>query len=91
MEWTHEEHATYVGEVVSAEMRQKYLAGQREHGGQIWQKPRMVEHAIEEMLDLGVYLVVMRDQLQALAADMDATGQTVWASRVRFILGNEFP
>ncbi len=88
-EWTHEDHAAYIGNTVSKKVQQKYARGQLEHGGQIWQKPRMLGHAIDEVLDLNVYLLVMRDQLRILADDLIDAGQPTFAGRVRAILGDE--
>jgi hypothetical protein len=46
------------------EVRAKYEAGQREHGGNIWTKPGMLRHAKEEVLDLWVYLETLERQLR---------------------------
>ena len=43
----------------------KYRAGQEEHGGRIWEKRGMLEHAIEEAIDQVVYLYTLRAQLKA--------------------------
>jgi hypothetical protein len=66
---------------VSADIRAKYEKGQREHGGNLWMKPRMLENAIEEVLDLAVYLFTMREQIErgvdqrtCLRGDHEQTG-----------------
>lgn len=41
----------------------KYRHGQREHGGDVWKKQGMIDNAIEEVLDLAVYLYTLRDQI----------------------------
>jgi hypothetical protein len=46
------------------QVRAKYAAGQREHGGNIWQKPGMLQHAKEEVLDLWVYLCTLEQQME---------------------------
>lgn len=40
----------------------KYEAGQEQHGGNLWEKPGMLEHAIEEAIDLVIYLYTMLEQ-----------------------------
>jgi hypothetical protein len=46
----------------SAEFRAKYRKGQAEHGGDMLEKPGMLEHAIEEVIDLAAYLYTQRMQ-----------------------------
>lgn len=40
----------------------KYRAGQLEHGGDLWKKPGVLEMAMEEVIDMYVYLHVLRQQ-----------------------------
>lgn len=47
-----------------ADARAKYEAGQGEHGGNLWQKPGMLEAALAEAIDLVIYLYTLREQLQ---------------------------
>ena len=47
---------------LSADLRAKYEAGQQHHGGNLWEKPGMLEQAIEEVLDLAVYLYTLQEQ-----------------------------
>ena len=63
MNEANREHMERIVAQVSADIRAKYEKGQREHGGNLWMKPRMLENAIEEVLDLAVYLYTLRDQL----------------------------
>ena len=58
----HEAHLKGLIERIGKDLDAKYRAGQAEHGGEIWTKPGMLEHAIEEVLDLAVYLYVLREQ-----------------------------
>ena len=44
------------------EVGKKYLKGQQEHGGNLFEKPGMLDMAIEEVLDLAVYLYTLREQ-----------------------------
>jgi phage terminase large subunit GpA-like protein len=43
----------------------KYRAGQREHGGNLWQKP-MVRNIMEESLDLLVYTLTLEQQMEEM-------------------------
>lgn len=61
----HEAHLAQLKAEISADLDAKYRAGQQEHGGNIWEKPGMLEHAIEEVLDLAVYLYTLKGQLAA--------------------------
>lgn len=64
------EQSAHIGRVVSqhtALTNMKYAAGQREHGGNCWEKPGMLEHALAEAADLPVYLWTLREQMSALA------------------------
>ena len=47
---------------VGKDFREKYAAGQEEHGGEMWLKPGMLQHAIGEVLDLLAYLYTLREQ-----------------------------
>lgn len=41
----------------------KYIAGQREHGGDLWKKPGILLMAIEEAVDQLVYLLTLKEQM----------------------------
>lgn len=45
----------------------KYTAGQREHGGNVWLKRGMLREAKAEVLDLWVYLDTLEQQLEERA------------------------
>ena len=53
----------------------KYRKGQLEHGGQLWRKPRMSAKALEEALDLIVYLLTLIEQEKNPAQVSEALGQ----------------
>ncbi len=46
-------------------MRDKYEIGQKEHGGNLWEKDTLflVDQAIDEAIDQVVYLTTLRDKL----------------------------
>ncbi len=62
MDDEHEAHLQRILDRLDADLAAKYEAGQREHGGNLWEKPGMLEHAIEEVLDLAVYLYTLLEQ-----------------------------
>jgi hypothetical protein len=62
MDAAHEAHLTRILSEFNADARAKYEAGQEEHGGNLWEKPGMIEHALAEAIDLVVYLYTLRDQ-----------------------------
>ena len=47
----------------SERIRTKYIAGQAEHGGDLWKKDDILEMAIEEAVDMLVYLLTLKEQL----------------------------
>ena len=66
----HETHLAHLKAEFTADLDAKYRAGQVEHGGNIWEKKGMLAHAIEEAIDLVVYLYTLRDQLQRKGLDV---------------------
>lgn len=62
MDAEHEAHAERILTKFNADLRAKYEAGQIEHGGNLWEKPGMLEHAIEEAIDMVVYLYTLKEQ-----------------------------
>ena len=59
----HDAHCEGIVDRFAADFRTKYRKGQAEHGGKMWLKPGMLDHAIEEAIDLVCYLYTLRDQL----------------------------
>lgn len=62
MDLEHEAHLARILGQFSADAHAKYQAGQREHGGKLWEKPGMLDRAIEEAIDMVVYLYTLREQ-----------------------------
>lgn len=58
----HEAHLARLKARICADVDAKYRQGQDHHGGELWLKPGMLLHAIEEVLDLAVYLYTLREQ-----------------------------
>ena len=59
-------HLREVREAFWLDLDRKYRAGQLEHGGRMWEKSGMLNHAIDEVVDLVVYLYTLRAQLERL-------------------------
>jgi hypothetical protein len=60
----NEAHLARLKSEFSLDLDAKYRAGQIEHGGNMWEKQGMLAHAIEEAIDMVVYLYTLRDQLR---------------------------
>lgn len=60
-----EGHIAGIIERAAWALREKYLRGQDEHGGQLWRQP-CLERAYEEVLDLMIYLDVVREHIRAI-------------------------
>jgi hypothetical protein len=63
-------HLARVLEDHSGLIQRKYKAGQKEHGGNCWEKPGMLAHAMDEAADLPVYLHTLAEQMTALIAKL---------------------
>lgn len=57
-----EKHLQRIKDKFLAEVDKKYRNGQREHGGNLWLKPGMLDMALEEVIDLAVYLYTLKEQ-----------------------------
>jgi hypothetical protein len=55
-------HRERIIQQAGADIRAKYDRGMREHGGQLWRKEGLLDMALEEALDLVVYLYTLREQ-----------------------------
>lgn len=61
---TPAQHREQIVTRLADRFRAKYDKGQVEHGGRLWEKPDMLAHAIDEVLDLVSYLFTLEDQLK---------------------------
>ncbi len=57
-----EAHLKRLKKTIADDFDAKYRAGQHEHGGNLWQKPGLLEAAISEALDELAYLYTLKDQ-----------------------------
>jgi hypothetical protein len=46
------------------QVTEKYVAGQKEHGGDLWRKKGIIKMAKEEVVDMWVYLDTLEQQLK---------------------------
>jgi hypothetical protein len=56
-------HALELAQRFSEQMITKYKLGQEEHGGNLWEKTTLLDNAIDEVVDLAIYLLTLRDQM----------------------------
>ncbi len=62
MDVQSEAHRKRIVDRFTADFNAKYENGQRDHGGLMCEKPGMLQHAIEEALDLVAYLYTLQEQ-----------------------------
>lgn len=62
MSIAHEAHLKRIQVDTEVALESKYRKGQAEHGGQLWNKPRMLDEAKAEAIDLVTYLHVAAEQ-----------------------------
>ena len=62
MDADHVAHVQRILARLNADLTAKYEVGQQEHGGNLWEKPGMLTRAIEEAIDLVVYLYTLQEQ-----------------------------
>ena len=62
-----ERHLERILDASEGLINEKFRRGQSEHGGNIWEKPGMLQHAMEENADQVVYLYTLEGQMSALA------------------------
>lgn len=58
-----EQHLANIKEDFLREVDKKYRAGQKEHGGDLWLKKDLIDKALEEIIDLYVYMITLKDQI----------------------------
>lgn len=64
-----DEHIEDISGAFEDWMEHKYRAGQKEHGGKLWQKTGLLDMAIDEAIDLFIYLYTLKKQLEADSGD----------------------
>lgn len=59
------EHLNKIRESIALRLEQKYTAGQKEHGGNLWDMPEegLLDQAIDEAIDQLTYLYTLQDKM----------------------------
>ncbi len=86
-------HARYIADKARDAIYKKYMSGQEEHGGKLWRKV-VTPHILEEAIDQIVYVLTLRDQLEAAEARLGlAISTRNWdgVEQVHKILANGNP
>lgn len=63
LQGAHRDHAVRIIQRLSRLTAEKYAAGQREHGGDLWKKGGLLRELEHEVVDQGVYALTLREQL----------------------------
>ncbi len=61
----HHEHVAGLISTLEDLIISKYEAGVKEHGGQLWEKKGLIDMAIDEAVDQVVYLLTLKQQIEA--------------------------
>jgi hypothetical protein len=62
-----EEHQKHLDKILSSFNNMatiKYKAGQTEHGGRLWTKSGMLDQALDEIIDLYIYMITLKQQME---------------------------
>jgi len=66
MDKEHEQHLKIIKDSFELLVDKKYRQGQKEHGGKLWLKSGLIDQAIDESIDMVVYLLTLKEQLKRL-------------------------
>lgn len=64
-------HIADISVAVCRRIEAKYRKGQKEHGGNLWEKEGMLENIMDEITDLLVYAHTLREQMENLRGMID--------------------
>ena len=64
MDKEQKRHLSRIKESFSEIVEAKYEKGAREHGGHLWDNPCLLDEAIDEVIDLYVYLITLREKVK---------------------------
>lgn len=62
----HENHISGITRKFSLDARKKYIMGIKEHGGNLWDKPNLVNEALNEAIDQFVYIYTFAEQINII-------------------------
>jgi len=62
----HNQHLKSIASEAEALILRKYIKGQREHGGNLWEMPasKLLDNAIDEAVDQVIYLLTLRQTMR---------------------------
>jgi len=60
----HYEHLDDLLAELEERVTEKYENGQNEHGGKLWKKSGLLDEAINEVIDLAIYLITLKQQME---------------------------
>lgn len=66
MDFKHSMHMEHIVAVASDRIKTKYEEGNAQHGGFLPDKPNLIDEAIDEAIDMVVYLITLKDQIEEL-------------------------
>ena len=61
---SHYEHLDDILAELEERVTEKQENGQVEHGGKLWKKPGLLDEALNEVIDLAVYLITLKQQIE---------------------------
>ena len=64
------EHALAIADRFGQMIVEKYKRGQEVNGGNLWEKTDLIDKALEEVTDLAIYLLTLRQQLVESEEDL---------------------
>lgn len=67
---SQEAHLQHIKDTFAELTDRKYRKGQEEHGGNLWQKKRLIDMAIDEAIDQVTYLLSLKEQIEESGAQL---------------------
>lgn len=72
-----EHHLQAILATLEERVSEKYHKGCAEHGGHLWEKSGLIDEALNEVVDLAVYLITLKEQISQVQAKFDSYAQEV--------------
>lgn len=82
-----EEHLEFIQDEFADLVEDKYRKGQKEHGGNLWEKEGLLDMAIDEAIDQVVYLLTLKQQFEEAQTDDDSSSRPQPPDGRRFLQG----
>lgn len=68
-------HINNIVHHATARLINKYVKGQAEHGGNLWEKQGILDMAIDEAIDQVTYLLTLKQQLEDAGITLGTVGE----------------